>query len=91
MSLIMSGHCNTPSTTDGVSSHERCARNGSGSHANPERIFHPCPCSCHLGTEEYECDNCGRDIRETDQFLGTGEVCYVHIDREGRAVGEECP
>lgn len=92
MSMIMSGHCATPSTTDGVSSHERCARMGSGSSANPAKIFHPCPCPCHLMPDEgYECERDGLPLRETDQFLGTGESTFVHIGKDGRVLGEECP
>lgn len=45
---IISGHCAWPQTKDPHLSHLRCAAYGSGSRANPDKRFHPCPCSCHL-------------------------------------------
>lgn len=94
MTLMMSGHCATPSTTNGVSSHDRCDRQGGGSSANPTRTFHPCPCSCHLG-EEYECGNCGRPLFEAPLWPNEdepGEMVYTHVDpHTGRAIGEVCP
>lgn len=87
---MMSGHCQSPATSDPASSHERCARNGSGTRANPDKEFVPCTCSCHLG-ESYECGGCGREIRETVLWTGDGETeTYVHIDKDGRAIGEFC-
>lgn len=88
---IISGHCNFPVTSNPESSHERCEGNGAGSRANPGKVFHPCPCSCHLG-EVYECGNCGREIAEAPFWNGDGEMTYVHLDpKDGRAIGEDCP
>lgn len=90
-SLIMSGHCSFPVTNDPFQSHARCERNGGGSRANPNKVFTPCPCSCHYG-ETYECGGCGRPIREALlwPFDEDGELRYTHVDANGRAVGEEC-
>lgn len=49
---ILSGHCGYPQTQDPWMSHQRCALMGAGSRANPEKRFHPCPCSCHLAHDE---------------------------------------
>ncbi len=88
---IMSGHCATPATADPEGSHHRCAKMGSGIKTAATKVFHPCPCGCHLDAEEYECSNCGGEIRETEVWLGDGETTYVHIDHDGRATGEDCP
>lgn len=89
--LIMSGHCSFPVTDDPQSSHDRCARNGGGSRANPAKIFTPCPCACHLG-ETFECSGCGRPIREALSwpFDEDGDIRYTHVAADGRACGEDC-
>lgn len=89
--LIPSGHCSFPVTADPQSSHDRCARNGGGSRANPKKIFTPCPCSCHYG-EEFECGGCGRPIVECLAWPldADGDMHYTHIDDKGWATGEEC-
>ncbi len=89
--LIPSGHCSFPVTDDPQSSHERCARNGGGSRANPKKVFTPCPCSCHYG-EEFECGGCGRPIVEclAWPFDVDGDLHYTHTDARGWATGEEC-
>lgn len=89
--LIPSGHCSFPVTADPQSSHERCARNGGGSRANPKKVFTPCPCSCHYG-ETYECGGCGRPIVEclAWPFDVDGDLHYTHVDARGWATGEEC-
>lgn len=92
--LLMSGHCAFPTTSNPEKSHERCDLHGGGSKANPRKEFVPCPCSCHLG-EEFECGNCGRPLREAPGWPNTdepGEMVYTHIDpHTGRAIGEVCP
>jgi len=88
----MSGHCSTPQTANPAASHERCARMGGGMRANPAKEFAPCPCHCHLG-EIFECSECGRDIAEAPLWPNEdepGEMVYVHIDKNGRAISEEC-
>lgn len=103
---LMSGHCNFPAThVDGEPagnlSHERCAMLGAGNKANPTKEFAPCPCRCHLGTDEYVCENCNRPLREApmwpnafaegDEDADPDEMVYVHIEpATGRAIGEEC-
>ena len=104
---MMSGHCAFPAThvngePAGNLSHERRQTMGAGSASNPDREFAPCPCGCHLGTDEYECGNCGRPLREAPMWpneyaegiegADPDEMVYVHIDpADGRAIGEECP
>lgn len=86
---MMSGFCATPQTVNPEESHARCR---GGNRANPAREFQPCPCPCHLG-EEFECGNCGRDLREAPLWINDDapdEMVYVHIDKDGRALGEEC-
>jgi hypothetical protein len=98
---MMSGHCAYPSTHDANHnplpasySHDRCQAMGAGNRANPDGEFAPCPDSCHLGTDEYECGNCGGPLREAPMWPNEdepGEMVYVHIDpTTGRAIGEEC-
>jgi hypothetical protein len=91
---LLSGHCAFPQTADPQQSHDRCARNGAGNRSNPAKVFSPCPCHCHLG-ERYECGNCGRTIAEAPFWDGRGgvgdEMVYVHIDPDGRGIGEDCP
>jgi hypothetical protein len=87
---VMSGHCAFPQTAHPEQSHERCGRNGGGARANRQGGWHPCPCSCHLG-DAYECGNCGRLIAEAPLWEGTGEMVYVHLDGDGRSIGEDCP
>jgi len=89
--LIPSGHCSFPVTSDPQSSHDRCARNGGGSRANPKKVFTPCPCACHYG-EEFECGGCGRPIVEclAWPFDVDGDLHYTHVDEKGWATGEEC-
>jgi hypothetical protein len=85
----MSGWCGTPSNTNGVDSHTRCA---GGNTANPRKEFSPCPCPCHLG-ETFECGGCGKDIREAPAWPldEDGDMRYTHIDpKTGRATGEDC-
>lgn len=97
---LMSGHCSFPAThlpggePAGNHSHKRCEDMGAGSAANPDREFAPCPCRCHLGTDEFECGNCGRPLREAPMWPNEDdpdEMVYVHIElATGRAIGEEC-
>lgn len=90
--VIMSGHCAYPQTKEPHLSHERCARNGSGSRANPEKRFHPCPCACHLDTEHYTCA-CGGVIVLASVFGldEDGDPVYVHIDKHtGRMLYRDC-
>ncbi len=90
---LLSGWCSTVSTdpVTGETSHERCERLGGGQRANPAKEFQPCPCPCHYG-EEFECGGCGRTIREAPlwPYDVDGDLRYTHIDRDGRAVGEDC-
>lgn len=87
---IMSGHCAHPQTAEPNLSHERCQNMGGGSHANPDGVFYPCPCECHLG-ERYECE-CGGTVAEALNLppYEDGEPRYVHVDRDGRAGSEFC-
>lgn len=91
---MMSGHCAYPQTAHPEHSHERCQLMGAGNTACPSGEFSPCPDSCHLGTDEYECGNCGAPLREAPMWPNEdepGEMVYVHIDPvSGRAIGEEC-
>lgn len=88
----MSGHCAHPATDTPQKSHERCP---GGNRANPGKEFSPCPCPCHLGADEFECAGCGRPLRialrwpQEDPETPDDPV-YTHIDKEGRALGEEC-
>jgi hypothetical protein len=87
---IMSGHCQFPETDHPDRSHERCAENGGGVKSKPTGLFHPCPCSCHLG-EEFECQ-CGGIIRLAPA-LGRDEdddEQYVHVDTDGNLTFEGC-
>lgn len=90
---LMSGHCAHPSKNEetGETSHERCHRQGGGQRANPTKEFQPCPCPCHYG-EEFECGGCGQPIREAPlwPYDSDGDMRYTHIDRTGRAIGEDC-
>lgn len=93
----MSGWCGNPSETDGVSSHTRCT---GGNRANPAKEFQPCPCSCHLGDETYECANCPGWLAEAPVWEnddpddvdenGDPNPVYVHVDENFRAIGREC-
>ena len=87
---MMSGHCAHPAVNE--DSHARCHRQGGGQRANPEKEFQPCPCACHYGDEEFECGGCGRPIREalTWPLDDDGDVRYSHMDKDGRALGEDC-
>lgn len=98
---MMSGHCATPSVTDGVSSHHRCAMNGGGNTANPGKEFSPCPCPCHFTSDRFECGNCGGILMEAPHWPnedpddveedGSPAMVYTHIDKvTGRATGEMC-
>jgi hypothetical protein len=95
---LMSGHCAHPVTHtlhgNRISTDEAHARCLGYNRANPAGEFQPCPCSCHLGTDEYECGNCGGALREAPLWPNEdepGEMVYVHIDPlTGRAIGEEC-
>ena len=81
---LMSGFCAHP--TDNTS-HERC---GGGQRANPQKQFQPCPCSCHLGEERYDCGNCGGTLAEAPVLTAVlGEAMYVHVNpKTGRSYGE---
>lgn len=87
---LMSGHCAFPSSED---SHARCHRQGAGNRANPAKEYQPCPCSCHFPIDEYECGACGRVILEAPHWppYEDGDTRYTHIDKEGRAIGDDCP
>ena len=88
---MMSGHCAFPATErvlDGhvvpvppSFSHERCQLSG-------------CPCGCHLGTDEFECGECHRPLREAPLITDPDdpdEMVYVHVDPDtGRSLGEWC-
>lgn len=91
---FISGHCAFPETAHPERSHERCQRLGHGNTANPAGEFAPCPCHCHLGTDEFECANCGAALREAPYWPNEdepGEMVYVHFDTDRkRALGEEC-
>lgn len=94
---MMSGHCAFPAThtTEGepVGPEVSCARCIGYNTANPDGEVQPCPHGCHLGTDEYECANCGGALREAPMWPNEdepGEMVYVHIDHTGRAIGEEC-
>jgi hypothetical protein len=90
---MFSGHCRFPETKHPVNSHERCQNMGHGNTAVPSGEFSPCPCHCHLGTDEFECGNCGVALREAPHWPNEdepGDMVYVHIDHEGNATGEEC-
>jgi hypothetical protein len=89
----MSGHCRFPETPQPTRSHERCQKMGHGNTANPDKEFSPCPCHCHLGTDLYECGNCGEPLREAPHWPNEdepGEMVYVHVDSDGNALAEEC-
>jgi hypothetical protein len=89
---IWSGHCQFPETAHPEESHARCQRHGGGSNANPARVFHPCPCHCHLG-DEFDCSVCGYLLREAP-MLGPdedGDMQYVHVDEDGNLYSVECP
>lgn len=89
----LSGHCRFPETPQPTRSHERCQRLGHGNTANPEGEFSPCPCKCHLNTDEFECGNCGQPLREAPHWPNEdepGEMVYVHVDSNGNALAEEC-
>lgn len=86
---LMSGHCAFPSASvGGETSHDRCR---GSNRANPQKEFQPCPCPCHYG-EEYECGSCEQPIREAPLWPldEDGDMRYTHIDRTGRAIGEDC-
>ena len=90
MRPMMSGHCAHPA--ENADSHARCQRNGGGNRANPGHEFQPCPCTCHVDEERYECENCGRVLAEAPLLsAATGEDVYVHLDEaERRWTGEFC-
>ena len=88
---MMSGHCANPQTAAPDESHQRCARNGAGSSANPDKAFVICPCPCHHG-DTFECGGCGRNIVEMP-VLGLdvdGDPIYYHLDKVGRAAHQFC-
>lgn len=90
---VRSGHCAFPQTRKPQESHDRCDRQGAGNRFSPTKEFSPCPCWCHLDTEEYECGNCGRELREAPRWPNEedpDEPVFVHIDDQGNAIGEEC-
>lgn len=90
---IWSGHCQFPATADPKGSHERCIHNGGGCLSPGTGVFTPCPCSCHLGTEDFDCTGCGYLIREAPA-LGLdadGDVQYAHVDEDGNIYSIECP
>lgn len=91
-SMIMSGHCNFPATHDAnhkpvdpYDSHERCQRNGGGITNRSTGVFHPCPCSCHVVGDAFECSGCGDDIYLAPT-LGPdedGDTQYTHLTEDG--------
>lgn len=90
---IISGHCQFPETAHPEESHHRCQRNGGGVLSKPTGLFHPCPCHCHMGTEDFDCSACGYLIREAPA-LGPdedGDAQYVHVDEDGNIFSIECP
>lgn len=89
---IMSGHCAFPETDHPDESHARCQRNGAGIVTVGTGVYHPCPCLCHFPEERYECANCGGELAEAPHWPEDedGDTRYTHIDRTGRATGEEC-
>lgn len=89
---MMSGHCLNPQTTDPGKSHQRCHDMGAGNTACPTGEFAPCPCSCHVEPEPYECSGCGDDIYIAPN-LGLdedGDDQFVHLTEDGLRVTERC-
>lgn len=82
---MMSGFCSTPAKDKHEESHSRCR---AGNSATPTKEWAPCPCFCHLA-EEYECA-CGRPIALAPFWDTEDPETYVHIDRDGNAIGEDC-
>lgn len=87
--LMMSGHCATAHLT----------RHPDEAHA---RCMMPyCPHPWHYaGRERYDCEGCDFKIVETDwentdpediDEDGNRYPVYTHLDREGRAIGQDCP
>lgn len=98
--LMMSGWCAHPSSGDKAKSHERCA---GWNDANPDKEVVPCPCSCHLHTDAFECEDCGGELRESRVFTDNdpdagwdgGEdvpigAMLVHVDSSGRWIDTKC-
>ena len=86
---LMSGHCAHPATN--ADSHKRCA---GFTRANPDKIFQPCPCTCHFPEARYECGNCGATIVAAPHWPSDedGDTRYLHVDpTRPRIVAEECP
>lgn len=92
--LIWSGHCSHPQTDNPEESHLRCQRNAPWGKVRKDGMtVHPCPCSCHLGTEDFDCGECGYLIREAPA-LGLdedGDPRYAHVDEAGNIFSVECP
>lgn len=103
--VMLSGHCATPSTSDPESSHQRCARMGGGNRHRRDKTFLPCPCRCHFPEDEYECE-CGGTLVEAPHWPNVNdkgheifqpgdpnwEMVYVHINpRTNLITGEDCP
>jgi hypothetical protein len=95
-SLIWTGHCLHPATGPGnpedaaFNSHARCA---GAQETKATGKTHVCPCSHHLGDEDFDCSACGYLIREVPQ-LGLdedGDPYYAHIDEAGNIYSIECP
>lgn len=86
-SPLISGWCGVGSPE---ASHVRCL---GGQRANPDKVFQPCPCPCHLPEERYDCDNCGGELAESTILSEVmGEEVWVHVsEKTGRMVGEYCP
>jgi hypothetical protein len=86
---MMSGFCLFPAT-------ERMT-NGKVVPVSPEEahgmcLLAGCPCACHLDAEEFECGNCGRDLRVAPWMADPAnpdEPVYVHVV-DSRSTGEEC-
>jgi hypothetical protein len=81
--IIRSGHCGYPASKDPQLSHERCARRGAGSYANPAKAFYPCPCACHLTHEVAEGDE---PVMNLDGTLG--QVALYECPECGQLMAE---
>jgi hypothetical protein len=91
--VLISGHCAFPQSRNPDKSHLRCAKNGAGSRANPDKIFQPCPCPCHFPVDRYECDSCGGTLAAAPHWPvdEDGDMRYVHVNtKTGRIIGTEC-
>lgn len=79
---LMSGLCAFPQTINPEESHARCT---GGQRANPENMYQPCNCRCHLAPQRYECDGCGGVLAEAPLITAvTGEDTYVHMREDDK-------